>query len=157
MAKVCGVCGQKIGILTGRVRFLDGDVCTKCYVNAGYGTGWNDTDQMVRMRSVSINQWKAMNTQDDIKNDLADEYAERFARHERELERLKANMMSAPLELDKRPKCDDESHTDITDPPQTPSNIPPAKPGTWNCTCGRNHPNYVSSCVCGINKSDIKR
>ena len=31
----------------------------------------------------------------------------------------------------------------------------PSAPGTWICTCGRNHPKYISSCVCGISKSDI--
>ena len=29
-------------------------------------------------------------------------------------------------------------------------------PSGWQCSCGRTHPAYVSSCTCGVNKSDIK-
>lgn len=25
----------------------------------------------------------------------------------------------------------------------------------WKCTCGREHPAYVSTCTCGVNKRDI--
>ena len=32
-----------------------------------------------------------------------------------------------------------------------------AAPGTWTCTCGRTHPPYVSSCVCGVSKKDIHK
>ena len=30
-------------------------------------------------------------------------------------------------------------------------------PGGWRCSCGRSHSSYVSSCVCGKNKSDIRK
>lgn len=42
------------------------------------------------------------------------------------------------------------------------SNTQQAKPpvvrfeGGWQCSCGRNHPVYESSCICGVRKSDIK-
>ena len=29
-------------------------------------------------------------------------------------------------------------------------------PGGWKCTCGRNHADYESSCVCGVTKREIK-
>ena len=32
---------------------------------------------------------------------------------------------------------------------------PPAPQKGWTCTCGREHPAYESSCVCGISKRDI--
>ena len=50
MAELCAVCNRKIGLMTGKVKFLDGTVCTKCYTAAGYGIGFSDTDQMVSMR-----------------------------------------------------------------------------------------------------------
>ena len=27
--------------------------------------------------------------------------------------------------------------------------------GSWQCTCGRKHQSYVTSCVCGTNKRDV--
>lgn len=30
----------------------------------------------------------------------------------------------------------------------------PVPENTWKCSCGRYHPQYVSSCVCGLNKHD---
>lgn len=30
-----------------------------------------------------------------------------------------------------------------------------ADAGEWQCTCGRVHKNYVSSCSCGVNKRDL--
>ena len=35
--------------------------------------------------------------------------------------------------------------------------IAPPVSGGWTCTCGRNHPAYVSSCPCGVSKSQIKK
>lgn len=32
-----------------------------------------------------------------------------------------------------------------------------APAGSWTCTCGKVHPNYVSSCVCGVSKRDAMR
>jgi hypothetical protein len=32
-----------------------------------------------------------------------------------------------------------------------------AAPGNWTCSCGRTHPPYVSSCVCGVSKKDIHK
>lgn len=32
----------------------------------------------------------------------------------------------------------------------------PASAGMWKCTCGKEHPAYVSSCSCGTNKRDIQ-
>ena len=29
-------------------------------------------------------------------------------------------------------------------------------PSGWKCSCGRTHPAHVSSCSCGVNKSDLK-
>lgn len=37
-------------------------------------------------------------------------------------------------------------------PPQAVSQ--PDSPEGWQCTCGRFHPRYVTSCVCGNNKHD---
>lgn len=58
MAEFCGVCNCKIGMFTGKVKFLDGSVCTKCYTNAGYST-WN-TGEMASMGAISIARWKRM-------------------------------------------------------------------------------------------------
>ena len=33
--------------------------------------------------------------------------------------------------------------------------IPPSASG-WRCTCGRENPNYTSTCVCGINRRGIR-
>ena len=33
-------------------------------------------------------------------------------------------------------------------------NYEPAPQGGWTCTCGRGNAQYVSTCVCGINKRD---
>ena len=30
----------------------------------------------------------------------------------------------------------------------------PKTPGSWNCTCGRVHPPYTTSCTCGVSKRD---
>lgn len=59
MAEFCGVCNCKIGLFTGKVKFRDGSVCTKCYTEAGYST-WN-TNEMVSMQSVTIDFWKETN------------------------------------------------------------------------------------------------
>jgi len=56
MAKECAVCGKKIGFLTGHLDFLDGSVCTKCYEAAGYNSF--NTAEIVKMKSVSIEEWK---------------------------------------------------------------------------------------------------
>ena len=32
---------------------------------------------------------------------------------------------------------------------------PPAPQKGWTCTCGREHPAYESSCVCGMSKRDV--
>ena len=58
MAEFCGVCNCKIGMFTGKVKFLDGSVCTKCYTAAGYST-WN-TGEMASMGTISIARWKRM-------------------------------------------------------------------------------------------------
>ena len=267
MAEICEICKNKIGMMTGKVRFLDGYVCTKCYQKAGYGIGWNDTDQMAKMASVSIARWKRMNdpnaaepeeyrikcntcghiycyTEDDI---ALNKFYLRSAKTDTNIGAFnslfgnaligQADYASAERSLDKVkdfnhcPKCNsgdirrlseqefelekanasnattanqtaanfsiadelkkfkelldmgiitqeefdaqksqllsrNSTPTQTTQPQQrsvtatptqAPSNVPPAKPGTWNCSCGRNHPNYVSSCVCGVNKSDMMR
>lgn len=41
----------------------------------------------------------------------------------------------------------------IRNPPK--DEMPP--PGGWKCTCGRGHAAYESSCVCGVNKSNLLR
>ena len=58
MAEFCGVCNCKIGMFTGKVKFLDGSVCTKCYTAAGYST--NNLNEMVSMGAISIARWKRM-------------------------------------------------------------------------------------------------
>lgn len=45
-----------------------------------------------------------------------------------------------------------ELHKKSVEKIPAPSVIPP---GHWLCSCGRVHPVYVSSCVCGVNKSDF--
>lgn len=37
-------------------------------------------------------------------------------------------------------------------PPQHETQVPPD--AAWKCSCGRYHPKYVSSCVCGRSRSD---
>lgn len=34
-------------------------------------------------------------------------------------------------------------------------NSAPAQAAGWKCTCGKEHPTYVSSCSCGISKNDV--
>ncbi len=58
MAGVCGVCGCKMGMMTGKVKFLDGAVCTKCYKAAGYSTF--NAGEMASMGTISIARWKRM-------------------------------------------------------------------------------------------------
>ena len=60
MAKMCAICGKKIGMMTGKVEFLDGFICTKCYTSAGYGIGWKDMDEVESMGTISIAKWKRM-------------------------------------------------------------------------------------------------
>ena len=33
----------------------------------------------------------------------------------------------------------------------------PAPDGGWTCKCGRGNANYVTSCVCGVSKSEMKQ
>lgn len=32
-----------------------------------------------------------------------------------------------------------------------------AKASSWTCVCGRSHPLYVSTCVCGVTKAETKK
>ena len=56
--------------------------------------------------------------------------------------------------------CDIEENTRnpivrVEQEPQSKKSDAQAK--SWTCACGRVNPNYVSSCFCGANKTDIKR
>ncbi len=35
--------------------------------------------------------------------------------------------------------------------------VPVSTDNSWVCTCGKAHPGYVSSCVCGVSKRDAMR
>lgn len=35
MAKNCSVCGNRISIMTSRLKFQDGTICSNCYKKAG--------------------------------------------------------------------------------------------------------------------------
>ena len=41
--------------------------------------------------------------------------------------------------------------------PDEGRNSASAPDGSWTCTCGKVHPAYVSSCVCGVSKRDAMR
>ena len=38
MPKICGICGNKIGLLASRVTLLDGVICADCFKNLGFST-----------------------------------------------------------------------------------------------------------------------
>ena len=40
--------------------------------------------------------------------------------------------------------------------PSGQSGVRSAGAGEWMCTCGRNHKDYESSCVCGVTKHEAK-
>ena len=39
----------------------------------------------------------------------------------------------------------------------SPNPSRPVMSKNWTCTCGREHPSYVSTCTCGVNKRDVQQ
>lgn len=55
MAKICVICNEKIGALTGKVKLMDGGyICKKCFTRAGFSSGISDIQNLQSMTSEQI-------------------------------------------------------------------------------------------------------
>ena len=52
MAKFCCICGEKIGVLTGRCTLADGVMCVSCFKKLGYST--TDTNAIMDFKNRSV-------------------------------------------------------------------------------------------------------
>ncbi len=57
MAKKCGLCGKKFGLLTGRIALADGEVCLPCWSKTGLGMEMQD---VYRHKNKTIRQLQTL-------------------------------------------------------------------------------------------------